>query len=99
MDQIFRVCITYSVYNNESIVTVSMSEVYIILYLHYGFMIRIKLLINKNIIGMFHLSTTPTNDLWRVYITQNNVVGGGHVSIRLAQLRILQKNNLQKILV
>lgn len=56
-----------------------MSEVYIILYLHYGFMIRIKLLINKNIIGMFHLSTTPTNDLWRVYtsITQNNVVGGG----------------------
>lgn len=56
-----------------------MSEVYIILYLHYEFMIRIKLLINKNIIGMFHLSTTPTNDLWRVYtsITQNNVVGGG----------------------
>lgn len=82
-----------------------MSEVYIILYLHYGFMIRIKLLINKNIIGMFHLSTTPTNDLWRVYtsITQNNVVGGGvgggHVSIRLAQLSILQKNNPLKILV
>lgn len=31
-----------------------MSEVYIILYLHYGFMIRIKLLINKKIIGMFY---------------------------------------------
>lgn len=31
-----------------------MSEVYIILYLHYEFMIRIKLLINKKIIGMFY---------------------------------------------
>lgn len=31
-----------------------MSEILIILYLHYEFMIRIKLLINKKIIGMFY---------------------------------------------
>lgn len=51
----------------KSIVTVSMSEVYIILYLHYEFMIRIKLLNNKKITGMLYYYTAHINELRRVY--------------------------------